>query len=73
MLLLQMRPPEPARPQKVRRLDDLREDVASGELLAYVGSAKTIEIAVRDGSADERLGVERGTQILPGAGAVPYR
>ncbi|CAN5844768.1 SAM-dependent chlorinase/fluorinase [soil metagenome] len=49
------------------------EDVKEGELLAYVGSAKTIEIAVRDGRADERLGVERGTQVIPGASAVPYR
>lgn len=48
-------------------------DVKEGELLAYIGSAKTIEIAVRDGRADERLGVERGTQVLPGERAVPYR
>jgi S-adenosylmethionine hydrolase len=49
------------------------EDVPSGELLAYVGSAKTIEIAVRDGRADERLGIERGTQVLPGSATPPYR
>lgn len=48
-------------------------DVPEGELLAYVGSAKTIEIAVRDGSAAARLGVQRGTQVIPGAAAVPYR
>ena len=40
------------------------EDVAPGELLAYVGSARTIEIAVRDGRADTRLGVPRGTPVL---------
>ncbi len=52
------------------------EDVGVGELLAYVGSAKTIEIAVREGRADERLGVKRGTQVLPFAAAAaagPYR
>lgn len=49
------------------------EDVPTGELLAYVGSAKTIEIAVRDGRADQRLGVTRGTQILPATATPPYR
>jgi S-adenosyl-L-methionine hydrolase (adenosine-forming) len=49
------------------------EDVAPGELLAYVGSARTIEIAVRDGRADARLDVPRGTPILPAGGAEPYR
>jgi S-adenosylmethionine hydrolase len=49
-------------------------DVASGELLAYVGSAGTIEIAVRDGRADERLRVKRGERVAP-AGELtgPYR
>jgi S-adenosylmethionine hydrolase len=41
------------------------EDVASGELLAYVGSAHTIEIAVRDGRADRVLDAPRGTQVVP--------
>lgn len=49
------------------------EDVAPGELLAYIGSAKTIEIAVRDGRADTRLGVERGEKLLPARAAGPYR
>lgn len=49
------------------------EDVPTGQLLAYVGSAKTIEIAVRDGRADTRLGIARGTEVLPAAGAGPYR
>jgi S-adenosylmethionine hydrolase len=40
-------------------------DVASGELLAYIGSAGTVEIAVRDGSAARRLGVARGTELVP--------
>jgi S-adenosylmethionine hydrolase len=48
------------------------EDVPSGQLLAYVGSARTIEVAVRDGRADARLGVERGALITP-APAGPYR
>ena len=38
-------------------------DVEVGELLAYVGSAGTVEIAVREGSAVERLGVGRGQPV----------
>jgi S-adenosylmethionine hydrolase len=41
------------------------EDVASGELLAYIGSAGTVEIAVRDGHAGKRLGLPRGTSVVP--------
>jgi hypothetical protein len=41
------------------------EDVARGELLAYIGSAGTVEIAVRDGRADERLALPRGTEVVP--------
>jgi hypothetical protein len=36
-----------------------------GELLAYIGSAGTVEIAVRDGRADERLALPRGTEVVP--------
>ena len=39
------------------------ESVRMGELLAYVGSANTIEIAVRDGRADTKLGVTRGAIV----------
>ncbi len=49
------------------------EDVAPGELLAYIGSAKTIEVAVRDGSAARVLEVPRGTPVRPGGTAGPYR
>jgi S-adenosylmethionine hydrolase len=53
------------------------EDVASGELLAYIGSAGTVEIAVRDGRADRRLGLARGTPVVPApsdpASPGPYR
>jgi hypothetical protein len=49
------------------------EDVPTGELLAYVGSARTVEIAVRDGRADTRLAVERGTLVTPVKDAGPYR
>ena len=49
------------------------EDVASGELLAYIGSAKTVEIAVRDGRADRILEAPRGTPVRPGGAAGPYR
>lgn len=49
------------------------EDVAMGQLLAYVGSAGTIEVAIREGRADS-LGVTRGMQLLPDPEATgPYR
>ena len=38
-------------------------DVPQGELLAYIGSGNTVEIAVRDGSATRRLGVGVGGRI----------
>ena len=38
-------------------------DVAPGALVAYVGSANLVEIAVRDGSAAERLGAGRGAAV----------
>jgi S-adenosylmethionine hydrolase len=38
-------------------------DVAPGAPVAYVGSADTIEIAVRDGSATLQLGAARGTVV----------
>jgi S-adenosyl-L-methionine hydrolase (adenosine-forming) len=41
------------------------EDVASGELLAYIGSAGTVEIGVRGGHASKRLGLPRGTSVVP--------
>ena len=38
-------------------------EVPTGNLLAYIGSDGTVEIAVRDGSAAERLGVGIGARI----------
>jgi S-adenosyl-L-methionine hydrolase (adenosine-forming) len=61
---------------EARRIPVLRtyEDVPPGELLAYVGSAGTIEIAIRDGRADTVLGVQRGAKLLPDPDATgPYR
>jgi len=49
------------------------EDVAPGELLAYVGSARTIEIAVRDGRADRMIDAPRGTRIAAAPESDPYR
>jgi S-adenosylmethionine hydrolase len=53
------------------------EEVAPGALLAYIGSAGTVEIAVRDGRADKRLGLERGALVVPSSGELvgqgPYR
>lgn len=40
------------------------ENAKVGELLAYIGSAGTIEIAVREGRADTKLGVMRGARIV---------
>jgi S-adenosylmethionine hydrolase len=39
------------------------EDVALGELVAYVGSGGTVEIAVREGSAATALGAGRGAPV----------
>ena len=50
------------------------EDVDPGQLLAYIGSAGTVEIAVRDGRADTMMmEARRGTAVEPAATAVPYR
>jgi S-adenosyl-L-methionine hydrolase (adenosine-forming) len=38
-------------------------DVAPGNLLAYIGSGGAVEIAVRDGSAARRLGVGMGGRV----------
>jgi S-adenosyl-L-methionine hydrolase (adenosine-forming) len=39
-------------------------DVGVGHVVAYVGSSGALEIAVRDGSAAERLGVGVGTPVM---------
>lgn len=44
-------------------------DVAPGEAVALVSSDGTIEVAVRDGSAAERLGVGSGAEVTPVSGA----
>lgn len=49
------------------------EDVPTGQLLAYIGSANTVEVAVRDGRADTTLDAPRGTPVVPANTAVPYR
>jgi S-adenosylmethionine hydrolase len=49
------------------------EDVPPGEVLAYIGSARTVEIAVRDGRADSRLAISRGTLVSAVKDAGPYR
>jgi len=41
-------------------------DVGTGELVAYVGSGATVEIALRDGSAARRLGIGSGAPIRAG-------
>ena len=49
----------------VLRVAPTFEAVPVGTLLAYVGSAGTIEVAVRDGRADQVLAVGRGTPVEP--------
>jgi S-adenosylmethionine hydrolase len=49
--------------REIERLSDTYESVAAGELLAYIGSRGTLEIAVREGSASEVLGAARGTAV----------
>jgi S-adenosyl-L-methionine hydrolase (adenosine-forming) len=44
-------------------LSETYESVAPGELLAYVGSRGTVEIAVNGGNAAELLGAGRGTLV----------
>jgi hypothetical protein len=39
-------------------------DASTGELVALTGSSGLVEIAVRDGSAAERLGLCRGAAVL---------
>lgn len=39
-------------------------DVALGDLLAYVGSAGYLEFAVREGSAQNRLGADVGAEVV---------
>jgi S-adenosylmethionine hydrolase len=62
---------------EARRVPVLRtyEDVPPGEILAYVGSAGTIEIAIRNGRADTLGGgVGRGARVWPDPDQTgPYR
>lgn len=59
----------PARPiitvagQRIAGLSTTYQSVEPGELLAYIGSANTLEIAVREGSAAELLRVTRGARV----------
>jgi S-adenosylmethionine hydrolase len=52
------------------------EHVEPGHVLAHIGSAGTVELAVRDGRADKRLQLARGGVVLPAPttpDAGPYR
>jgi hypothetical protein len=71
-------PPEEAGKEVMivgRRLPVRRtyEDVAPGDVVAYIGSQRTVEIAVRDGRADRALDAPRGTRVAPAAESDPYR
>lgn len=47
----------------IERLCERFENVATGELVAYIGSGNTLEIAVREGDASQRLGTTRGGRV----------
>jgi S-adenosyl-L-methionine hydrolase (adenosine-forming) len=59
----------PARPRfhvrgyRVGQLSETYESVERGELLAYIGSAGTLELAIREGSAAEELDMARGDAV----------
>lgn len=59
--------PGPARPIRIAGRDARAvrtfEELADGELGCYLGSAGTLEVAIREGSAAQVLGVGRGTSI----------
>jgi len=50
----------------VGRLHHTFADVAAGELVAYIGSGATVEVALRDGSAARRLGLGAGAAVRVG-------
>jgi hypothetical protein len=54
-------------------LVDTYENVLPNELLAYIGSSRTVEVAVRDGRADRVLEASRGTPIVPVTEGSEYR
>lgn len=54
---------------RIPRLSRVFEDVAVGRVLAYVGSAGVLEIAVREGSAAKKLRLGRGAPVVVTAGA----
>ena len=67
----QILPRRPAvRIVEIPRVSVTYEDVPSGEPVAYIGSAGTLEVAVRDGSATEVLDVARGAPVVV-SGAIP--
>lgn len=47
----------------IEKLSATYGDVASGELVAYIGSADTLEIGVREDDAARTLGLRRGAHI----------
>jgi S-adenosylmethionine hydrolase len=55
---------------EIPRVSVTYEDVPSGEPVAYIGSAGTLEVAVRDGSATDVLDVARGAPVVV-SGAIP--
>jgi S-adenosylmethionine hydrolase len=51
---------------EIDRLSRTFSDVAPGQLLAYIGSSGYLEIAVREGSAAARLGIDVGAPVRIG-------
>ena len=52
----------------IERISGTFGEVERGQLLAYIGSAETVEVAVREGSAAHELGLGVGAQVtlVPG-------
>ncbi len=57
--------------RRIERLATTYQSVEVGELLAYIGSGDTLEIAVREGSAADVLGISRGAIV--NVSATPVR
>src|SRR6185436_6902885 len=49
---------------RITRISRTFSDVEPGEPVAYLGSSGVLEIAVRNGSAAQRLSVQRGDGVI---------
>ena len=59
--------------REIPALSTTFESVGKGELVAYIGSGNTLEIAVREGSAARKLGAGRGDIVVVAGSEAPDR